>query len=339
MVKLRLADIAARTGVTVPTVSKVLNGRTDVAPETRARIIEILDESGYKRRSVRARSASEPKSAGFIDLILNSVGKSWAIEVLGGVHTAARAAGCDLVVTYSDPGAGSKDWVDRVVNRGSRGVVIERLGLDASQKQRLAAARIPCVIIDPGAEPPPGVLSVGAASWSGGYAAAQHLISLGHTKLAVIGGGLDTMASRARLDGFKSALTAAGIDLDPRWERQANWTRSGARVQANAILGVADRPTAIFACSDRMAAGVYQSARELGISIPDDLSVVGFDNLPEVRWLTPELTTIGQPVEEMGFTALQLILTRNRGDWLDSERIELSTTLVVRGSTAAPAQR
>ena len=337
MDNLRLADVAAQLGVTVPTVSKVLNGRGDVAPSTRARILEVLEESGYERRSPRGRLASAPKVAGLIDLILNPVGKSWAIEVLGGIHSAATAVGCDVVVTYPDPKANSDDWVDRVIRRGSRGVVIERLGLTIDQKRRLAAARIPCVIIDPGAEPPEGVLSVGSANWSGGYAAAQHLVKLGHTRIAVIGGGLDTMASRARLDGFRSAVNSAGLDIRPEWERQANWSRAEAQAEAAALLSIADRPTAIFACSDRMAAGAYEAARQLGLSIPGDLSVVGFDDLPEVRWLSPMLTTIRQPIEEMSFTAIQLLLARDRGTLMDSDRVELSTTLIVRQSTAAPS--
>jgi DNA-binding LacI/PurR family transcriptional regulator len=288
------------------------------------------------RRRGPAQAGQIPKKAiGTVDLVLNPIGKSWAAEVLRGVHAGATEAGCEVVTTYPDFGKAALDWAGRIVRRGSLGVVLERLALTDSQRDRLAAARIPCVIIDPGIEPQPGVLSVGATNWAGSYAAAQHLVSLGHTRVAVVGAGTD-IASRARVDGFKSALDAAGLRLEPQFERHADWTRTGARAQADILFESPQPPTAVFACSDRMASGVYLSARQHGLSIPEDVSVVGFDDLPEVCWMSPELTTVRQPMEEMGHAALQLLLTRNRSRRQGGDRIELSTVLVHRESTGSP---
>lgn len=329
-----LAEIAAATGVTVPTVSKVLNGRSDVSPETRVRVLELLAESGYRRRGRQGLAADQTPVSGFIDVILNPVGKSWAIEVVGGIQRIAAAAGFDVVVSIPK---GDTDWVDRVIRRGSRGVITERWLIDNTDRDRLLAAHVPFVVIDPGAEPPLEVPSVGATNWKGGYSAAEHLVALGHRRIAIMGGNLDTLASRARVDGFKSALAAHGVDFDPELETYAQWSRTQAEIVGADLLGIADPPTAVFACSDRMASGLYLAARRLGLSIPDDLSVVGFDDLPEVGWLIPSLTTVHQPVEEMARTALQLILARNSADDAGgAQRIELSTTLIERESTAAP---
>jgi len=326
-----LADIAEMTGVTVPTVSKVLNGRADVSPETRAKILQLIETSGYRRRGRQGLSAERVSASGVIDVLLNPIGKSWAIEVLGGVQRPASEAGFDVAVWI--PHADS-DWLERVVRRGSRGVIAERIFLDQQHRERLTAAHVPFVVIDPGAEPPPEVPSVGATNWKGGYSAAEHLVELGHRSIAVIGGGTD-LASRARVDGFRSALAAHQCEFDETLLVHADWSRTRATAAARRILTRSDRPTAVFACSDRMASGVYVAAHELGLRIPEDVSVIGFDDLPEVGWLVPSLTTVRQPVEEMGRAALQLILGRSRAGTTEESRLELSTKLIVRESTAA----
>src|SRR5690606_2952375 len=139
-----------------------------------------------------------------------------------------------------------------------------------------------------------------------------------------------------------SALEAAGVPVDPELIRHGDWTRSGAAEAVEHLLRLKDRPTAIFACSDRMALGAYEQAAALGLRIPEDLSVVGFDDLPEARWLTPALTTVRQPVREMGATAARMLLQALEGvngaaaDRQPTvDRLELSTQLVVRDSTVA----
>jgi LacI family transcriptional regulator len=259
--------------------------------------------------------------------------------VLGGVEEAAGEADRDVVVTLARPSdSPGRSWVQRLVDRGSHGAVLALVRATEADRARLAGAGIPVVLLDPDVEPPPGVPSVGATNWSGGRSAAAHLLELGHRRFAVISGRPGQLSSRARVDGFRCGLDDAGAALPGDALRFGNWTREEAAVAAGALLDRESRPTAIFACSDWMALGVYDAAAARSLRVPDDLSVVGFDDLPEARWLQPALTTVRQPVREMAATALRLLLRLREGDTAaDPVRVELSTSLVVRGSTAPPA--
>ncbi|GMA94963.1 hypothetical protein GCM10025881_17870 [Pseudolysinimonas kribbensis] len=174
--------------------------------------------------------------------------------------------------------------------------------------------------------------TVGVTNWEGGRSAAEHLAGLGHSALAVIGGHRHHRYSKARIDGFRSVVPDASIRIG-----FADWRRADAHRQALGILRGPGRPTAVFACSDLMALGVYDAAKDLGLRIPDDLSVIGFDDVPEAGWATPTLTTVRQPLTEMGSAAMRLLLA-NRGGRPpvgSVVRFELATSLVVRSSTAA----
>ncbi|MFL6000931.1 MAG: substrate-binding domain-containing protein, partial [Streptomyces sp.] len=152
-----------------------------------------------------------------------------------------------------------------------------------------------------------------------------------------VAGHQRTMCSSARVAGYRSALAAAGIRLRPEYVRHAGFDESAARRRTLELLDLPEPPTAVFACSDRMALGVYEALAERGLCVPDDISVVGFDDLPEARWTTPALTTVRQPLSEMAATALRLLVRMMEGDRPESTRTELSTRLVERASTAPPA--
>lgn len=332
MKRAKLADIAAAAEVTVPTVSKVLNGRSDVSERTRARVLDLLAEAGYERRGAApAAGAGE-----LVDLVMDGVEGSWATRVLGGAEQAAAEAGCDVVVLSARETRAGRDWVDRLVARGSAGAILALVDPSPAERERLTAAGVALVALDPGVEPSSGLPSVGATNWAGGYAAVHHLTALGHTRIAALGGREDQMNSRARLDGYRSALAAANIRARNSLIRYTDWSNAGGVRQATALLRQRDRPTAVFACSDHLARAVYRVAADLGLDIPGDLSVVGFDDLPEARWLTPDLTTVHQPVREMSAQAVRLLLRLREGEPGGAERVELSTSLVVRNSTAPP---
>jgi len=165
-------------------------------------------------------------------------------------------------------------------------------------------------------------------------AATDHLIGRGHRRIGAIGGPPDYLCSRARLDGYRSALERAGLDYDPALVRPGDFYYEGGFVHGGELLDLADPPTAIFAGSDQQALGVYEAARQRGLRIPQDLSVVGFDDLPVVRWLSPPLTTVRQPLAEMGRAAADMLGTLIEGLPLPSKRVELTTELIVRESTA-----
>ncbi|MER5452528.1 substrate-binding domain-containing protein [Streptomyces sp. NPDC002766] len=329
-----LAVVAREAGVSVPTASKVVNGREDVAPETRRRVTEALDRLGYVRRP-RFDAAKVP---GLVDLVVHSLDSSWSGAILQGVEGAAHDAGLEVVVsaglTRTRGARPERGWLDKLIARGSSGVLFNLSELTPSQYAWLDQHRIPYVLIDPVLEPPPGVVSVGAANWQGGVTATEHLLALGHERIAVIAGHQRKMCSSARVAGYRSALASAGIRHRPEYVRHAGFDESVARRRMLDLLDLREPPTAVFVCSDRMALGVYEALAERGLRVPDDVSVVGFDDLPESRWASPALTTVRQPLAEMAATALHLLVRMMEGDRPEGTRTELSTRLVQRASTA-----
>ena len=329
-----MSELARLAGTTVPTVSKVLNGRSDVSVATRERVMQLVEQTGYQRRT-RSDALRELETGGIVDLVVSKVRGSWANLVLSGAESAAAAAGLDVVVTVARPGqdAGS-DWVARLLARRSRGAAVTLLTPTAQQLKMLAAAGIPVVLLDPSADSASGVPSIGTTDWAGGYAAATHLASLGHREIGVIAGDGDYRYSRARVDGFRAGLEQAGLQLPASRIVHAPWDRENASAVAYRMLARANAPSALFACSDDMALGAYEAARSLGMGIPRRLSVVGFDDLPEAAWASPALTTVRQPIEQMAAAAIRMLLRVRAGTPTESAREELSTELVVRGSTA-----
>jgi DNA-binding LacI/PurR family transcriptional regulator len=329
-----LADVAKAAGTTVPTVSKVLSGRSDVSSETRSRVMDIVAELGYRGRSGREAATRRGRSP-FVDLVLSGVEGTWANRALSGVERAAEDAGVDIVVSVARPPDDA--WLTRLLARRLRGAVLALVDTTSEQLATLTAARVPIVLLDPVSQPPSTVASVGAANWAGGRVAAEHLLALGHRHFVVLAGRRAHLYSQARIDGFRSAVTQAGFELPDERVAHTNWNRATAAEQATELLRDTTVPTAVFACSDTMALGVYDAAAALGLRIPDDVSVVGFDDLPEAQWVSPALTTVHQPIAEMGAAALRMLLRISADPPREAPREELATTLVVRGSTAAAA--
>lgn len=329
-----IAAIAAELGVSVPTVSKVLNGRHDVAPATRARVEEAIVRYGYRRRRPAARSTSRPR---LLDLVFHELGAPWSVEILEGVESVAGPA--RLGVVLSELGGAHRpqqEWLDDVLARRPLGMILVLSGLDGPQRRQLEARSIPVVVVDTAGEPPPGVPTVGSANWNGGLVATRHLVGLGHRRIAVVSGPSDVLCSRARVDGYRSALEEAGIPVDPDLVRYGNFFVDGGFEHATAVLARPDRPTAVFAGSDYQALGVMRAARSLGLRIPQDLSVVGYDDLPVTEWIWPPLTTIRQPLREMAATATRMVLDLAADVTPANRQIDLAIELVVRESTAPP---
>jgi len=324
--RVTIAHIADVAGVSVPTVSKVVNGRADVAPQTRARVERLLQEHGYRRRA-----AARDKRAALLDVVFNELESPWAMEIIKGVEEVARENGLGVVLSAQEgPGALGRSWVDAVAGRRSAGLILVVSELTPEQVARLNARSIPFVVVDPAGEPAAGVPSVGATNWNGGLAATRHLIELGHTRIGMIGGPPTMLCSRARVDGYRAALETAGLDVDPGLIHWGTFHVEAGYELGRTLLALDEPPTAIFAGSDIQAFGVYEAARGLGLDVPRDVSVIGFDDLPMARWVGPPLTTIRQPLTEMAATAARLVLGQG-----EDRRVELATTLVVRQSTRA----
>ena len=326
--RVTLADIAADAGVSLATMSKVLNGRSDVAPATRARLEEHLSRHGYIRRNASQR-------AEVVELVFPELEASWSMEVIKGVEDVAHSAGLSIVLTVSgDRHAPGPDWIEGVLRRRPAGVVLVFSDIAKPHRDKLRSRGIPFVILDPAGDPSPEVPSVGSANWSGGLMATRHLIELGHRRIAAITGPEDMMCSHARVDGYRSAMSAAGLPIDPALIRFGDFHPMGGERHAREILALADPPTAIFAGSDLQALGAITAAREIGLSVPDDLSVVGYDDIELARWMSPQLTTVHQPLRRMGEEATRLVLRMSEGRAPETLRMDLATHLVVRDSTA-----
>lgn len=327
-----VTKIARLAGVSVPTVSKVINGRGGVASQTRQRIEDLIDEHGYRR-------SESLHSSAVVEVVFQNLDSLWALEIIRGVEQVAGLHGCAVAVTQMH-GRLTPDrmWAQEVLARRPAGVVGVSAKLTAAQRKLLESRGIPLVALDPTGEPLHRVPSVGAMNWNGGLAAARHLIDLGHRRIAMINGPDQLFCCRARLDGFRAGLDAAGLRFDDRLLRTGPlYVEDGWRMAAE-LLRLADAPTAIFAANDLQALGVYQAAGEVRLRIPQDLSVIGFDDLPFAQWLVPSLTTVRQPLMQMGATAAELLFVLAAGGTPEHERIELPTTLTVRGSAAAPGR-
>jgi LacI family transcriptional regulator, xylobiose transport system transcriptional regulator len=259
------------------------------------------------------------------------------LEILRGVEQVAREHELAVVVTEMQgrltPG---RAWTEQVLARRPSGVVAVFSELTAEQQVQLSSRAIPLVVLDPTGEPLHETPSVGATNWSGGLAGTRHLLELGHRRIAVLSGPTEWLCCRARLDGYRAAMDAAGVPIDPQLVRASILYEEGGLRDGRELLRLADPPTAIVAANDLQAVGVYEAARQAGVRIPADLSVVGFDDLPFTQWTGPPLTTVRQPLAEMGATAARMVLALAGGEALAQTRVELATTLVVRQSTAAP---
>lgn len=332
-----IAEIATEAGVSAPTVSKVLNGRTDVAESTRMRVEAVLSARDYRKPVAAARGGGPRSSERLLDLVFHEADNLWAQEIIAGVERIAGPARVGVVL--SELGGShrpTQQWLDDVMARRPLGVLLALSDLDEAQRHQLSSRSIPFVVLDTQGKPPTDVPTVGSNNWNGGLVATQHLLELGHSRIAVIMGPADVLCSRARVDGFRSAHDQAGVAWDPALVRWGAFEAANGYHHALELLSQPDRPTAIFAGSDEISLGVARAARECGLRIPDQLSLVGYDNLPITAWLNPALTTVNQPLREMGGLAAQILLTLADGRVPSSTRVDLMTELVVRDSTAPP---
>ncbi|XVS61205.1 LacI family DNA-binding transcriptional regulator [Actinosynnema sp. CA-299493] len=325
-----IARIAELAGVSAATVSKVVNGHVEVAAETRALVEGLLREQGYRRQK-------KVSKAPLVEVLFHELAGTYPVEVIKGVERVVTEHGLTIGLTElhgtHTPG---RSWIDGVLARRPTGVVAVFSGPTPEQHEQLRSRDIPVVLVDPTGEPGHGVPSVGADNWSGGLAGTRHLLELGHRRIAVITGAPQMLSGRARLDGYRAAMDAAGVPVDPELVREGYFQIADGLEHTRSLLRLPDPPTAVVTGNDGEALGVYQAVYEAGLRIPDDLSVVGFDDLPPAQWMIPTLTTVRQPLSDMAATATGMVIDLANGKPLSQHRLVLSTELVVRASTAAP---
>lgn len=327
-----IAEIAAKAGVSIPTVSRVLNNRPDVSAATRERVEQVIKESGF----IRSRVKNVLKeSSGIIDMLIPDLSTMYPIEIVRGVEEVLERTELRLALSLMHNLLESEErWLGKVIDGATDGAILVLAQGQSKRLDMLHQHKIPFVVVDHRGELGPDVPSVGATNWLGGRLAAEHLLSLGHQRIAIISGDASLRCSRDRIAGYRAALEDAGVAVDAELIRPGAFIQQTGYEQTCALLDLAEPPTAIFAGSDTQAMGVYAALRARGLSLPDDMSVVGFDDVPLSSLVTPALTTVRQPLVEMGRVATTMLLRMIAEEPLDSKRVELTTTLIVRASTA-----
>ncbi len=326
-----IAEIAAKAGVSIPTVSRVLNSRPDVAPGTRERVEQVIKESGFIHN--RARNALK-ESSGIIDLLVPGLTSPYSVEIVRGVEDVLERTELRLALSLThDSLQFEQRWLAKVIDGATDGAILVLARGQSNLLDKLLRNKIPFVVVDHRGELGPDVPSVGATNWLGGRLATEHLLSLGHRRIAIISGEAALQCSRDRIAGYRAALEDAGIPVDPALIRPGRFVQQTGYEQTCALLDLSEPPTAIFAGSDTQATGVYSALRARGLSVPDSMSVVGFDDVPIASIVTPTLTTVRQPLIEMGREATTMLLRLIAEEPLESNRVELTTTLIARESS------
>ncbi|MEI4272971.1 LacI family DNA-binding transcriptional regulator [Klenkia sp. LSe6-5] len=328
-----MSDVAARAGVSHQTVSRVVNEHPNVAPSTRARVQRAIEELGYRpNAAARALVTGSSRTIGLVTVDVNQYGPA---QTMIGLEQAARAAGYSLVVTILDSAdtAAIQEAVDRFVAQAVDAVVMHIADLRAVEALEVLEPQVPVVAVQMGGEGLGPTVTVGQEA--GARLAVRHLLELGHTTVHHLSGPVNSVESVRRVSGWRQALTEAGAPHGDLWHGDW-WPASGYEVG----LLLADRirsgepVTAVFVANDQMALGLMVALRERGLAVPGDVSVVGFDDVPEAPYFSPPLTTVRQDFAELGRRGVELVLARLAGADACPDLVE--PQLLVRASTAPP---
>jgi LacI family transcriptional regulator len=327
-----LAEVAGAAGVSVATVSKVLNDRADVSAETRRRVQKHLRDAEYRPAgSGLARPRELSRS---IEVVVTELQNAYIITVLDGIISSAPVDGFEVVIGRILSSEGEVVNPQALLRSDLAGAIFITADASSASLKALDDAGFPVVVVDPLRLGDSKSISIGATNFTGGVTAAEHLLSLGHRRIGHAGGPVSVDCSHARLAGYSSALRKAGIQLDETLVTHCAFAYDAGRQVAPDLLDRPDRPTAIFAANDEIALGVMEEARRRSLRIPEDLSVVGFDDTFLARRSSPPLTTVAQPLLEMGRVATRSLAQMISNDVIGTRHIELATRLVVRDSTA-----
>ena len=325
-----IRDVAAQAGVSVATVSKVINGRYGVAADTTARVNAVINDLGYQA-SLVAQSLRNHRT-NVIGILVADL-EPFSAELLKGAADAIRGSGFEMVV-YSAGGLADDHvgWERRYLSRLS-GTLIDGAVLVTPTVVDVNYGA-PIVAIDPHTGQS-GLPTIDSDNLRGGQLATAHLLGLGHRRIAMLSGRPDLESSRLREQGYRQAMAAAGVPVSEDLVLVGGYDAQASAECTRTLLTSADPPTAIFAANDVSAIAAIQAAVGLGLRVPADLSVVGFDNIPESALCAPPLTTVNQPIRQMGERSIQLLLRLMRGDHVEATHITLQTDLVVRQSARA----
>ncbi|HEX3689581.1 MAG TPA: LacI family DNA-binding transcriptional regulator [Solirubrobacteraceae bacterium] len=334
--RLTIREVADLAGVSTATVSRVINGRAEVSEKARKAVMRVVREHGYStNRTARALSGGR---TGLVGVMSPVVHHSYFSVILDGAGEALYEHDMRMVLcpTHHEHER-EVTLLERLMHGTTDGAVLILPEESGEELSALHDHGYRFVIIDPHKSSDERVPTVSASHTSGASDAVEHLLGLGHRRIAAVTGPRGWIATEERLRGYRAALAAAGVMPDPRLEMESDFSDRGGVQATEALLDLPDPPTAIFAFNDMLAIGAMQAARARGIRIPEDLSVVGFDDTFEASIVTPTLTTVRQPLAEMGRMAVALLVRLLQNQRIEALHVELATKLVVRESTAAVA--
>jgi LacI family transcriptional regulator len=325
-----IEDVAAEAGVSIATVSRVMHNKAGVAVATHQRVQEVIDRLGYESSLVaRSLRSTRTKVLGFS---VNEI-EPFSAELLKGAARAIRGSGYELIVyAGGHSGPETAGWERRHLSRLS-GTLTDGTVLVTPERLEVSSST-PVVAVDPhvGAS---GLPTVAADNLVGAVTATEHLISLGHTRIGHLSGRPDLRSSELREEGYRTALSQAGIPFDPMLVRVGSYDPETAAQPAQQLLTLPDPPTAIFASNDLSAIQTMNVAASLGLRVPDDLSVIGFDNIPESVFSEPPLTTIDQSIQQLGYEATLMLMRIIEEPGSQPTHVRLPTKLIVRQSCRA----
>ncbi len=325
-----MADVAQAAGVSVATVSKVVNNKDGISPARTAHVRRIIDEMGYAA-SLGAQSLRS-RSTGVLGMLVAEF-EPFSTELLKGASRAIKATEYELLAYSGRSHSAPEDgWERRHLARLSGALIDGAVIVTPSGTETIFP--VPVVAIDPHLDTD-ALPTVRCNSYDGAFQATSYLADLGHTKIGYLGGRSDLKSSQERELGYRDALLNAGIAANDDYIGQGDYLPEASQAPAREILSRKDRPTAIFAANDLSAIEVIKVAEELGLNVPRDLSVIGFDNVPEAALFRIPLTTMAQPLGEMGEIALNMLAKIISGEDVETQAL-LPVELVVRDSCAPP---
>lgn len=324
-------DVARSAGVSTSTVSHVLNGTRHVSEDTKLRVHQAMAELHYRPNSL-ARGLVRQETQTLALIVADNANPFFA-ELARGMEDHGFVAGYNVILCNSDRSTEKElAYLDMLIAKRVDGIVYTTMSTQLDQLRPLLNNQIPLVLFEREFDEIDAVL---LDNVHGGFTATQHLLDLGHRRIACICGPDAKTRSHARIRGYEQALTAAGVSIDPELIQAGDWTCESGQKCAQQLLDLPVRPTAIFACNDLMAIGALTLLRERGVRVPEDVSVIGFDNIGFGAFTTPPLTTLATPITAIGQRLAQLLLGRISGQLPpEPQRIVVEGQIVVRGSTA-----
>ena len=323
-------DVAREAGVSDATVSRVFNNKDSVREVTRQKVMAAAQKLGYVA-NLQARSLAGGR-LNVIGLLIPGLDNGYLVEIVKGVDQALAQTGYELMIhTTHRRGNNEANYLQYVANGLTEGILLVVPLLSSDFLRALEEISYPYVLID-AVDDSGRSFSVSATNWQGAYDATEYLLQLGHQRIGFITGILELNSAKDRLAGYISALESHSIAIEPTLIAQGDFSKASGYKMARELLELEEKPSAIFASNDSMALGAMDAIREKGLSIPADISVIGFDNIPEALISYPKLTTVHQPLAQMGQIAVQLLLDQIEDLERLPKRMTLATQLIIRDS-------